>query len=495
VPEGEDVDAGDFIVDSRPHADASEAQAGEASDVGDGVSAEGPDGPHRDAGDGPAEADVGDGALDAGPMCQDAKRNGQETDVDCGGPSCRPCEVGRVCLANRDCRTGNCSLSTCGLATGPPFWRSGVPMRTGRYLFSATMQPFGNKRGRIMVIGGLCGDILDDCSLDSYETFDTQGETWTTASLPATRYGGTALTDARGRVYLAHADGLWRFDGAWDTNLARPISDLPSTGAVALGSDGLIYAIGDNPVAVETYDPFTDRWSRLPTHPAKQGVFAAVSSKQLLYVLSSGLESFDVVTGAWSTLRNPPSPFEVAFEDAVALGPDGRIYAGGGGSPPDTDKAVWAYSPATNRWSKVAPLNSGHIYGAATVGPDGRIYLLGGSITAYDDAGFSTDVPSTGVEVYGPVASATPASGAPGTDVILAGSNFAANATVSVYLGPIDGTPLGKGATNGTGSIAPSISFRVPEVPAAETFLTIVDDLSQFPITLPFVVGRPPDTD
>ncbi|TVR00232.1 MAG: hypothetical protein EA398_11585, partial [Deltaproteobacteria bacterium] len=59
--------------------------------------------------------------IEAG--CNDGFRNGQETDVDCGGPSgweigwvhaCRRCEEGRMCLEARDCVFGtDCVDGTC----------------------------------------------------------------------------------------------------------------------------------------------------------------------------------------------------------------------------------------------------------------------------------------------------------------------------------------------------------------------------------------------
>src|SRR5689334_8411297 len=35
--------------------------------------------------------------------CADGLRGGNETDVDCGGPQCGPCALGRACVADRDC--------------------------------------------------------------------------------------------------------------------------------------------------------------------------------------------------------------------------------------------------------------------------------------------------------------------------------------------------------------------------------------------------------
>jgi hypothetical protein len=61
----------------------------------------------------------------AAPACNDALKNGTETDVDCGGNSCMPCALGKKCGAPGDCVSrlcvmGVCSPSSCtnGIADG-----------------------------------------------------------------------------------------------------------------------------------------------------------------------------------------------------------------------------------------------------------------------------------------------------------------------------------------------------------------------------------------
>jgi hypothetical protein len=48
--------------------------------------------------------------LDAG--CNDGLKNGDETDVDCGG-ACAPCATGLLCIADDDCATGRCAQDAC----------------------------------------------------------------------------------------------------------------------------------------------------------------------------------------------------------------------------------------------------------------------------------------------------------------------------------------------------------------------------------------------
>ncbi|MBW2986521.1 hypothetical protein KY333_04080, partial [Candidatus Woesearchaeota archaeon] len=47
------------------------------------------------------------------PTCTDGIRNGAETDVDCGGSSCPQCDLDKVCAENSDCLSENCEYGAC----------------------------------------------------------------------------------------------------------------------------------------------------------------------------------------------------------------------------------------------------------------------------------------------------------------------------------------------------------------------------------------------
>jgi hypothetical protein len=47
------------------------------------------------------------------PTCTDDKLNNKETDVDCGGSNCGPCQIGSSCLLDSDCVSNICSDGTC----------------------------------------------------------------------------------------------------------------------------------------------------------------------------------------------------------------------------------------------------------------------------------------------------------------------------------------------------------------------------------------------
>jgi hypothetical protein len=47
------------------------------------------------------------------PTCSDGARNGNETDVDCGGGTCPKCAIGKDCQQARDCASGVCQNGRC----------------------------------------------------------------------------------------------------------------------------------------------------------------------------------------------------------------------------------------------------------------------------------------------------------------------------------------------------------------------------------------------
>ncbi|HLX69933.1 MAG TPA: hypothetical protein VKV04_09935 [Verrucomicrobiae bacterium] len=49
--------------------------------------------------------------------CSDGVKNGNETDVDCGGGTCSPCANGKVCVVNSDCTSGACTNGVCTVNT------------------------------------------------------------------------------------------------------------------------------------------------------------------------------------------------------------------------------------------------------------------------------------------------------------------------------------------------------------------------------------------
>lgn len=331
-----------------------------------------------------------------------------------------------------------------------------------------------------------------------YTTFDFGTATWKTSPLPATRGEHAMAADLLGRVFLVGGTvtNTWSYDGdAWTTTLA-PSPTSRRAAAVATGSDGLIYQIGgligQNATNIlDAYDPLLDRWITMPNPlPTARAGLAAVTLGDRIFAIGgwssvqSGraanvVEVYDVRTQTWSA--RSPMPRALADFAAVAAA-DGRIYVAGGFTavqlnPPPT-AAVAAYDAAADRWTVLRPLSKARSGVAATRAPDGRIYLLGDGMQ-----------PNSPVEAYGPVVAVSPSHAPPGASILVTGSNFAANATVHVFLGsPAARTLLKTGASSAAGALLPSITITVPDVASGDKVLTVIDDRSRYPITLAFTV-------
>ena len=53
-------------------------------------------------------------SVDIDTTCRDGVRDGSETDVDCGGAMCLPCNARSACERDSDCRSGTCANALCG---------------------------------------------------------------------------------------------------------------------------------------------------------------------------------------------------------------------------------------------------------------------------------------------------------------------------------------------------------------------------------------------
>jgi hypothetical protein len=436
-------------------------------------------------------------------QCEDGVKNGNETDIDCGGNTCPKCDRNKSCSADGDCKTGSCSRFFCALVSGPPFWLSGPSLNLGRYEHVLAVQPTTDGQANLVAAGGT--DELNPGVGSTYEFLDMSQTplVWAApADLPNTAAFTDApgVTDPDGRVLVFSSIATATFTGAtgWRTSLA--VMPTPRDGsAAAPGADGLVYVLGGSKMStigtptgvVEAYSSANDKWtSGLATMPSPRTLLAAArGSDQRIYAIGGSsqapngvvtevgtVEGYDPVADKWAELSQLPDP----VNRVAAVGaPDGRVYAIEGASQAGFPGTVNAYEPSTDRWTPVAPLTTTRLGAGAVIVPDGHIWVVGGLASDLVTA-------LSSVEIYGPVVAATPQSGAPGDTVTITGSNFAKNATVSVYLGSPAGISLGTGTTDGTGALTVSIGFSVPNVAAGGQTLIVVDDRSQFPISVFF---------
>ncbi len=75
-------------------------------------------------GGGSTTSDAGHGGHEPvdpdNPTCADGVKNGLETDVDCGGDACPPCDNGRHCNNDADCSGHGCVAGRCETSDGGP---------------------------------------------------------------------------------------------------------------------------------------------------------------------------------------------------------------------------------------------------------------------------------------------------------------------------------------------------------------------------------------
>jgi hypothetical protein len=143
------------------------------------------------------------------PACNDNIKNGDETDVDCGG-SCGPCAVGLGCAVPGDCASGTCVGGTCGCGNGPDVVFSEIQSR-------------GVKGGADEFIE-LYNPTANDITLDNTWTIDGRAHD---KAMYSARWTGT------GKVIPAHGHFLlvgtkYSLSPAGDEPLTNGVTDAAS---------------------------------------------------------------------------------------------------------------------------------------------------------------------------------------------------------------------------------------------------------------------------
>jgi hypothetical protein len=135
----------------------------------------------------------------APPSCTDGMKNGNETDVDCGGSCAQKCATGQMCLAGADCVNGVCSGGTCQPATCTDGVKNGNETAVdcgGTCPGCANGQMCGTGSDCLSGVcaGGICqANTCTDLVLDGTETDVDCG-------------GGTCPACATGKMCFANSD-------------------------------------------------------------------------------------------------------------------------------------------------------------------------------------------------------------------------------------------------------------------------------------------------
>jgi hypothetical protein len=344
-------------------------------------------------------------------QCSDGVKNGNETDLDCGGGVCAPCTLDQGCAAGRDCvstfcntTTGKCVADQChdGVKDGS---ETDVDCGGSSCAGCALGQGCGIANGNcasMYCVGGVCVDQCHNGAKDGNESdIDCGGATC--GGCVADKACAAAGDCNSGRC-LGTPSYCVPVALGW-TRLAE-LNQIRDGAMAAVGvgaGDARVYALGGAAstvgAATNTVEAWTpDAWTPLsglgmvPVLPhARENGGAAVGSDGKIYVLGgvdgSGalLAAVDTYApNAWtSTATNLPTMRRYV---AAAAPRDGStIYAVGGmDSGSNALNTFEAYSVAAGTWktsgaSQVPALPAARLSLSAVVDASGRVYAMGGT--------------------------------------------------------------------------------------------------------------------
>jgi uncharacterized protein (TIGR03437 family) len=137
----------------------------------------------------------------------------------------------------------------------------------------------------------------------------------------------------------------------------------------------------------EVYDTTTDTWTTAAPMPTARTTGASAVVNNVIYAMGGGVtgggnatntvEAYDSVTNTWSAKASMPT----SNNSVYAVVENGLIYLIGGFNNNVRLTTVWAYNPATDSWTALAPLKVGKALSA--------VGLIGSTIVSA--GGLSTD--------------------------------------------------------------------------------------------------------
>lgn len=217
--------------------------------------------------------------------------------------------------------------------------------------------------------------------------------------------------------------------GVWVTAPTMPTPRAQVASASATCPEGLrgtcVYAIGGEAAGLtkfEAYSPSAGTWATLPSPRVPRLSAAATTAPcpdgirgDCVYALGgygpggapalNSVEAYSTETNAWLTVKPLPTARGQAAA-ATAPCPDGvglrgecvYVFGGADGGPLDT---VEAYSPQTNTWATLTPLQIARFaHGGAAAPCPGDLKLKGTCVYAISGTGAG---PLASVEVYSPI--------------------------------------------------------------------------------------------
>jgi N-acetylneuraminic acid mutarotase len=274
-------------------------------------------------------------------------------------------------------------------------WTTTTPM--GNTRSQAVVVQDGN--GIVYLVGGF--DTASAGDVDNVSSYNLVTGAWTNLERMPVGSRGAAGCAGDGKIYVfgGYNDSTGYLG---DTQIYDIASNVWSTGAPmttrvweakAALLNGRCYVMGGEApsllytAAVQIYDPVADSWSAGPSMPVATKAGALVESQyRLIYIggLTAGGATASVGIyyswGSWDTATPMPNA-RVAL--AAVEGPEGLIYAIGGGSSISNIgvgfNSTYYYNTWSDVWMTGPNLTSGARYLGAAKSTDSSIFALGGN--------------------------------------------------------------------------------------------------------------------
>lgn len=258
--------------------------------------------------------------------------------------------------------------------------------------------------GKIYVIGGYPSTRL---SVATVQVYDPATDIWRLTTPLPVALNHTVSAGVGGKLYVIggqttaggtgpFVNTVYEYDpvrATWATRAPMPTARGGGGGAVI---EGKIYVVGGRPPhgsEFAVYDPATNTWKILPDLPTQRNHIGVAAIDGKIYVVGgrfeAGFESektdrvevFDPLTGQWSTRAPLPRP----RGGVNAIAAHGYLHVFGGEGNDEVPSGVFpdhdVYHPATNTWTRLAPMPVPvhGVTGAAFL--NGVIHLTGGGIS------------------------------------------------------------------------------------------------------------------
>ncbi len=443
-------------------------------------------------------------------VCDDGLKDSTESDIDCGGPTCGArCAADQTCSINTDCRSGVCTTGFCQKASLPA-WIDGPPLPA--WFTTGTLILPGRADGAYISTGGIIyviagwGETVSNGQEKyighmQYLNVAAGDTAWSEGDTFGVNDGCNGNVGSDGNLWLSGGGSLnpnihifshpanMPTGSTW-TQLVN--GDPPiqrSNFAAPVGPEGWIYQIGGGNSITYAWDATNKLWQVGPSISVdRSGLGAVLATDKRIYVMGGSPSGASMPTNVNEQMDlvakvvTPKRVMPVAKASFGMVGaPDGRVYVIGGtpsGNQNQGVATVEVYVPATDTWTTVASLKHPRAAGGAVIASDGRIWMI---------AGYSPDTGgdiSPYVEIYGPDVTPAKKMASAGETIAATGTNFAANAAVTISLG---GNVIGGGNSDANGMA--TLSLTIPAgTPAGPITLTVLDNLSEYPVTVALTV-------